>query len=384
MRQVDVAVIGLGAMGSASLWRLAARGATVVGFEQFELGHDQGSSHGETRGTRMSYFESPQYVPLVREANQLWRELERACDVALLTLSGALMIGAADGDLVRGVLASARAHDLPHDVLDRDQVQRSYPRHRLTPDEIAVFDALAGFLRPEAAVQAMVARATGLGATVYRHVRVKAIEPDANGVRIVAGDLTCRARHAIIAVGPWLPGFLPDVRLPLTVERQVQAWFPLQDAARFTPERFPVFTHEIAPGRFRYGFPAIDGVTIKLAVHHEGVATRPESVDRAVHPEDLEPLQDFIREHLDGVGTEAVRGAVCMYTNTPDEDFVIGSLPDLPSVTVLSPCSGHGFKFAPVIGDAAADLALQGRTDYPIALFAPARFARGASSEECG
>jgi sarcosine oxidase len=178
-------------------------------------------------------------------------------------------------------------------------------------------------------------------------------------------------------VGAWLGGFLPALQVPLTVERQVVGWFPLRTPELYSPQRCPVFMHEMETGRYRYGFPSLDGTTVKMAVHHEGTATSPDEVDRTVHPEDLAPIQSFVRDRLVGVEPVAVRSQVCLYTNTPDAHFVVGSLPGLSVVTVLGGFSGHGFKFAPVLGDVAADLALQGRTAYPIDLFEPGRFAAG-------
>jgi sarcosine oxidase len=378
--QVDVAVVGVGAMGSMALWLLAARGASVVGFDRFEPGHDRGSSHGESRIIRTAYYEGPQYVPLVRDAFTLWRRLERESGTSLLTMTGALMIGRPDGGLVSGTLASVRRHGLAYELLDADQMHARYPQHRLAPGELAVYEEAAGFLRPEEAIRAAVRRAESLGATVLRRMPVERVEAGAEGVRVRAGGRTYQAQHAVVSVGAWLGGFLPELQVPLTVERQVIAWFPLHSPELFSPQRFPVFMHETETGRYRYGVPTLDGTTVKVAVHHEGASTNPDVIDRTVHPEDVAPIKSFVRDWLCGVEPVAVRSQVCMYTNTPDAHFVVGPLPGMPAVTVLGGFSGHGFKFAPVLGDAAADLALQGRTDYPIDLFAPTRFAAGRSA----
>jgi sarcosine oxidase len=372
--RVDVAVIGLGAMGSAALWRVAARGASVVGFERFEPGHDKGSSHGDSRIIRTAYYEGPHYVPLVQCAFPLWRRLEHESGTALLTMTGALMIGPPDCDLVAGALSSARDHGLAHELLDGDQMRRRYPQVHLQPGEVALVEQQAGILRPEAAIGAMVRRAEALGATVLRHSIVEAVEADAGAVRISAGGRTYRARHAIVAVGSWLPDLLPVLRAPLQVERQVILWWPVRDPDLFSPRRFPVFMHEIAPGRIRYGIPSLDAATVKIGVHHEGEVTTADTIDREVHPRDLAPVQRYLRAYLPDVEPVVVRARVCMYTNTPDHHFLIGTPSGLAGVTVISVCSGHGFKYAPVVGDAAADLALEDRTSYPIDLFTPARF----------
>lgn len=378
--RVDVAVIGIGAMGSGALWRAAARGAGVIGFEQFEPAHDQGSSHGDSRIIRTAYYEGPQYVPLVQSAFPLWRQLERESGVPLLTMTGALMVGAPERELVAGALGSARDHGLAHELLDGARMRRRYPQFHLAPGEVALYEEQAGILRPEDAIRAMVQRAESLGATVKRNTAVEGLEAEAGGVRISAGGETYHARHAVVSVGTWLPSFLPGWRLPLEVERQFFAWWPVRDAALFSPDRLPVFMHEIAPGIFRYGMPTLDGATVKFGKHHEGQITTPQTVDRTVHPGDLEPVQRYLRATFPDIEPVAARTKICMYTNTPDHHFVIGSPPGLPAVTVVSVCSGHGFKYAPVIGDAATDIALEGRTAYPIELFSPARFAAGVRS----
>ncbi len=378
-RETDIAVIGLGAMGSATLWRLAGRGARVMGFERFAPGHDKGSSHGESRIIRTAYFEHPSYVPLLHRAFALWRELEAETGSPLLTQTGALMIGLPDSAVITGTLASVREHTLAHEVLDADELRRRYPQHRLDPDEVAVFEEQAGFLRPEASVRAAVSRAEALGAIVKRETVVERIEPDRDGVRVTAGGRTYHARHAIVSVGSWLGGLLPDLRLPLQVERQVLAWFPLDKPEVFAPARCPVYLHNAPSGLNAYGFPTLDETEVKIAVHHFGTTADPDTIDRGIRPEDLAPIEGFVAAYLNGVRPVATRGLVCMYTNTPDEHFLIGPAPGLPNVTLLSPCSGHGFKFMPIIGEIAADLALHGRTDLPIDLFRPDRFTQAAS-----
>ncbi|HKO24091.1 MAG TPA: N-methyl-L-tryptophan oxidase, partial [Chloroflexota bacterium] len=326
---------------------------------------------------RTAYYEGSQYVPLVQDAFILWRQLERESGSSLLTMTGALMIGRPEGGLVSGTLASVQEHGLAHELLDADRMRERYPQHRLLSGEVAVYEEAAGFLRPEDASRAAVRRAESLGATVLRRTPVEKVETGTQGVRVTAGGRTYQAGHAVVSMGAWLGGFLPALQVPLTVERQVVGWFPLRTPELYSPQRCPVFMHETETGRYRYGFPSLDGTTVKMAVHHEGTTTSPDAVDRTVHPEDLAPIQSFVREWLVGIEPVAVRSQVCLYTNTPDAHFVVGPLPGVPAVTVLGGFSGHGFKFAPVLGDVAADLALQGRTDYPIDLFEPGRFAAG-------
>lgn len=369
----DVAVIGLGAFGSATLWRLAERGVRVVGLDQHDPGHSFGSSHGQSRIIRTAYYEHPGYVPLVREAFGLWRQLEAVTGESLLTMTGALMIGRADGPLVSGTVASARAHGLAHELLDAAALRARYPQHVVADDEVAVYEVDAGVLRPEAGVVAAVDAARRAGAMVLPSTRVLSVAAEGDLVVVRTGDGDIRAAQAVITAGPWLPQLLPAFAPALRVERQVQLWFRPSEPARFAPGACPVFMHERQDGLNCYGLPAIDGATVKVARHHGGAATTPESVDRTVHPDDVEPVARFVREGLNGLDPAPVRAAVCLYTNTPDEHFVVGRVPGADRLVVMGGCSGHGFKFSPVLGEIAADLVTTGTTARPVELFAPDR-----------
>jgi len=357
----DVAIIGMGAMGSLSAWRLASRGARVIAFERFHPGHDRGSSHGDTRIFRTAYFESPEYVPLLNRAGQLWRELETETGTELLTLTGGLAIGELDGGLVTRVMASAALHDLPHRVLDAAQMESLYPQHRLNAGEVAVREDEAGFLRPERSVAAAAARAEALGARVMVETEVTSIASSNSGVVIDSSRGRFAAERALVAAGPWTAKLLPGLGLPLKVERQVQAWLAVDDPAAFSPARFPIFIREIERGHFRYGFPTTDGRSIKVGVHHEGMEADPDTIDREVADTDVEPLRAFARDMLRDVSDRVVDACACMYTNTPDDRFLAMSPAEMPGLTVLSACSGHGFKFASVIGELMADAILDGR-----------------------
>lgn len=292
MMDADVVVVGVGAMGSMAAWRLAARGARVLAFDQFEPPHDRGSSHGESRIIRTAYFEGPGYVPLLRRAFELWRQLERESGTSILTMTGALMIGRPESAVIAGTLESVRAHGLAHEVLDRDAMAARYPQHRLDADELGIYEADAGLLRPERGVAAAIARAESLGATVRRDTPVAAIDVvGSDEVRVTAGDEVYVARHVVVSAGSWLGDLLPQVRTPLRVERQTPAWFPVHQPALYGPERFPVFVRALRVGdgegddRHRYGFPTLDGATAKVAIHHEGVTTRADALDRTVYAE---------------------------------------------------------------------------------------------------
>ena len=367
----DVIVVGTGTMGSMALWRLARRGVRAVGLEQFAPGHDRGSGHGESRMTRTAYFEGPEYVPLVQAALPLWRELEAEADVELLTMTGGLMIGRPDCELVAGALRSARAHGLACELLGPADTAARFPQHRLAADEVALWEEGAGVLRPERAIRAAAERAVALGAELLTGTRVTAIEASADGVTVRAGDAAYRARHAIVCAGSWAGRLLPDLGLPLAVERQVMTWFPAVDPSAFAPDRFPVFVHD-REGRVGYGLPSLDGATVKVAIHHGGRPADPDAPDRTITEADVAPAAAFVEEALRGLAPLPSRAVVCMYTNTPDLHFVVGR-PGPASLTLVAACSGHGFKFAPVMGEIAADLALQGRTAHDIAGFSPQR-----------
>ncbi|HEY2136944.1 MAG TPA: N-methyl-L-tryptophan oxidase [Xanthobacteraceae bacterium] len=374
MSAVDVAVIGLGVMGSAALHHLASRGVRAVGFEQFGPGHDRGSSHGETRIIRLGYFEDPSYVPLVRAARELWRELEKKSGHSLLHVTGILELGSPDGTLVAGTLRSSRAHALPHEVLDAAGVRRRYPAFRMPSHFVGVFQPEGGILAAEPAIRAQVALAQADGAEVWTNETVRAIEPMSGGVRIVTERRRIEAGQAIVAAGPWLKKLLPDFPVPLRVTRQVLGWFEPTEAAMFARDRCPVFLIESAGGVF-YGFPAGPKPGIKFAKHHhEDEAVDPLAPTRPVAAADEAVLRAGLAAHLPAANGRLLDAQTCLYVMAPDGDFILDRLSACPEILVASPCSGHGFKFAPVIGEILADLATAGATRHDISRFGLARF----------
>jgi len=356
-----VAVVGGGVMGAATSWRLAARGAEVVCFDRFSPPHAQGSSHGDSRIIRTAYFEGSYYVPLLHEAFALWRELESTSGASLLRMTGALYIGTDRSEAVVGALASAKEHHLDVELLGADELRRRYRGHVVRDEDVAVLDRQAGILNPEGAVAAMLAQAPD----VRRNTRVSSVD-----------DLLRDFDAAVVAVGPWTPEVLDWI--PLQVERQVHVWFSIARDAEagnwFVPERWPVFIRQTREFGDVYGFPSLDGASVKVGRHHDGDYTDPDHIKRRVDELDIDPLRLMAATYLRGVSGNARRTLTCMYTNTPDEDFVVDFSPHDRRVVVLSPCSGHGFKFAPVIGDIAADLVLDGGTKRDISHFSAARF----------
>jgi len=360
-------------MGAATGWRLATRGVQVVCFDRHSPPHAFGSSHGESRITRTAYFEGPWYVPLLQETFPLWRELEEASGAQVLTMTGALMIGPPTAGAVTGALATAAKHGLDARLLNAEEVRQRYPGHVFGDGDVAVLDPQAGFVRPEAAIAAMIERLVALGGEMRRETAVTSVNSHRDGVEVVTSGVREKFDAVVIAAGPWMPTLVPW--LPLKVERQVLAWLEIEkDVSWLVPERFPVFIRQTDDVGDIYGVPTLDGISVKIARHHNGDTTDPDHIRRDVADSELVPLRHFAATFLRGVSDRVTRTAVCMYTNTPDGDFVIDLQPEDPRIVVVSACSGHGFKFAPVIGDIAADLASERWTSRDISRFTARRF----------
>jgi sarcosine oxidase len=375
MPSFDVAIIGLGVVGSAALAALAQRGRRVVGIDRFAPGHDRGSSHGATRVIRLGYFEHPSYVPLVRAAYPLWRELEARSAQLLLSITGILEIGVPESDLVAGTLRSSRLHALPHEILDAASLMERFPAFRVPDEFVGVFQPDGGFVRAEPAVAAFQALARRTGAELRMEERVLAIEPYRDGVRVTTPHGDVLAECAIVAAGPWLKSLLPQLPVPIRVTRQVLGWFEPADhaAAWFAAERFPVFLLQNQDGVF-YGFPA-DGDGVKVAKHyHREELVDPDHYDRAISAADEAVIRVALKAHVPDANGRLLAARTCLYTMTPDGDFILDRLPGCPEIIVAAPCSGHGFKFAPVIGEILADLAVEGRTEHDISRFSLKRF----------
>jgi sarcosine oxidase len=375
MPAIDVVVVGLGAMGSAALYHLARRGVRVLGIERFAPGHDRGSSHGLTRIIRLGYFEHPTYVPLLTRAHALWRELEAAAGRRLLTVTGIVEIGRPGSTLVTGTLAASRLHGLPHEVLDATGAMRRFPAFRLPEDFVGVVQPDGGFVLAEPSVLAHVALAKAAGAEVRESEIVWAVEPRAGRVRVVTDRGAIDAGVAVVAAGPWAKQLLPDLSAPLAVTRNVLGWFEPVEPSLFAAGLFPVFLMQ-TPHGIHYGFPPHAEIGVKVARHHQGGRTvDPDTYDRAVSGADEASIRTVLTEYLPAANGPLVTSKTCLYTETPDGDFVLDAIPGAPHVIVASPCSGHGFKFSPVIGEIVADLATKGVTRHDISRFRLSRFA---------
>ena len=375
-RGYDVIVVGLGAMGSATLYHLARRGVRALGIEQFPALHDRGSSHGDSRIIRETYFEHPLYVPLVQRAHELWRDLEAVTGSPLLTVNGGLMIGPPDWSVVTGTLRSAREHGLPHEVLSAEQVAERFPAFQLYSDCAAVFDPRAGFLDPEACTRAHLELARAEGAETRFSEGMSSWTASPTGVSVTTGQGTYEADKLLISAGPWVPSLIPDVRLPLEIERQTVFWFETP-APRgvYDVREFPIYAYEFKPGVICYGFPEL-AKGVKASVMHDGaIVNVPDQVKRDVTDSDLAPLRGALSGVLPDLSRARVRGSTtCIFANTPDHDFVIDFHPEHDNVLISSPCSGHGFKFASAIGEVQADLLTVGRAKFDASPFRLERF----------
>ena len=370
----DVIVIGLGAMGSAALYHLARRNVRVLGIDRFEPGHDRGSSHGRTRIVRQGYFEHPSYVPLVRRAYAMWRDLERECGRPLMTITGIAEIGKPDSALVRGTLAASSEHGLPHQVVDAFDLMRLYPAFRLPRDFVAVLQPDGGFVEAEGGIRAHLQLAVKAGAGIRTGEQVLSVRQTGDQVRVTTERGSLDAGHVIVAAGAWTTALFPDLALPLHATRQVLLWVRPQEPELFKAGWFPVFMIESENG-IHYGFPLFGQDGLKLAKHHHARETvDPDTYDRSVSLADKATILDTVAQFLPAAKGPVLSAQTCLYTMAPDGDFVIDRILGQERILLASPCSGHGFKFAPAIGDALAELAVTGRTSYDLSRFRIGRF----------
>jgi sarcosine oxidase len=371
----DVIVAGLGAMGSATVAQLALKGKRVLGLDRWAPGHPFGSSHGDSRIIREMYFEHPMYVPLLQRAYELWADLEARVDEKLLNLHGGLMIGHENGMLVTGTLRSAREHRLKHEILTPAEVKQRYPAFDLESHLVAVVDPRAGWLDPEQCNAAHLKVAAQNGADLRFEEPVIAWTADDDGVSVTTSHASYTAGNLVLAVGARAGVLLEDLGLPLEIERQVVFWMQPKQEAEYDRSIFPIWAYEYKPGFIAYGFPNLP-LGVKASGMHSGVVYDfADDVDRSIHEDEAEALKNAIRPVLPGLAASPVRGATtCLFTNTPDHDFLIDFHPDYPRVLISSACSGHGFKFASVVGEIQADLVANGRSRFELSPFVLSRF----------
>ena len=372
----DTIVVGLGGMGTATAFHLARRGQRVLGLEQHDLLHELGSSHGLTRIIRLAYHEHPSYVPLLRRSYELWHELEAVAGEPLLITTGCLEGGPEDGPTFRGALEAAEQHDLPHEVLTAHEVRQRYPAYAgFEPSTHLVWQPDGGFLMAERTILAHVNAALAHGADLRFRAPVGSWEATAEGGARVTTELgTYEADRLVITAGAWARRLVPRLDRLAVPERQVVGWLQPTRPELFTPDRFPVFVVDVEEGTY-YGFPVHDVPGFKFArYHHLREPIDPDDPDRSARPDDEAILRAFATRYFpDGAGP-TVKMQACIFTNSPDEHFIIDRLPETPQVSVAAGFSGHGYKFCSVVGEIMADLAMRGETGHDIGLFRLDRF----------
>jgi sarcosine oxidase len=373
-KEYDVIVIGVGGMGSAITYHLARRQIKVLGLERYDIPHTMGSSHGVTRIIRLAYYEHPSYVPLLRRAYELWHELERMGETRLLHKTGSIDAGPADGRVFPGSVESCRVHDIPQEILTSPELTRRFPACRLPAGTMAVFQPDGGFLIPELCIAAHVKLAQAHGAEIHAREQVLDWEVSNERVLVRTERATYAAERLIIAAGAWVGKLVQPLSQLAVPERQVLGWFQPFRPEWFSPDCFPVFNLELPLGHY-YVLPVFGVPGVKIGkYHHLKEPINPDHPVRECRPADEEILRDCMAQYFpEGAGpTMALRA--CMFTNTPDEHFIVDYHPDSARVLIASPCSGHGFKFCSVIGEIIADLAERDETQRDISLFRLARF----------
>ncbi|ANF57721.1 N-methyl-L-tryptophan oxidase [Halotalea alkalilenta] len=381
MEHYDVIVIGVGSMGGAAANVLAERGVKVLGLETFWPGHDQGSAHGGTRIVRQAYFESPDYVPLLRRAYEGWHKLERESGREIVNLCGGIYIGDRDNLVFKGSMEAAQLHGIEHEVLDATEVKRRFPTMNPTDDAFALYEPNAGYVRPEETTMANAEVAARKGATIrFGEPVTHWSATPGGGVEVVTSQGQYGADKLIITPGAWAPQLLPELRFPLSIERMVFYWFTpeFSDAVPYElyeDKRHPIYIEETHGNQQIYGFPMTDGREggFKLGFFRLGTPTTPQTIDRNVYDAEVEQMRRRALELFPYLTGGLVQAKTCLYSVTPDEHFILGPYPDKPQVVLGCGFSGHGFKFVPVIGEVLADLATTGTTEHPISLFDPKR-----------
>jgi sarcosine oxidase len=374
----DAIVVGIGGMGSATTWQLARRGCRVLGLEAFDIPNAMGSSHGITRIIRLPYYESPAYVPLLKRAYELWGEIEAATDTRLLHITGSIDASNESAPLFQGALHAARLHDLDHEILSGSDVNRRFPGYQLPDDFLALFQPMGGFIASERAIVAHVKAAQDHGAEVHARERVTGwkAHPGGEGVVVTTDHGRYEAASLVLTAGAWMGQLVTLLETKAIPERQVLAWLQPHYRELFSPDRFPVFNIQVEEGRY-YGLPVFDVPGFKFGrYHHMGESGSVDSIKRDADQRDESLLRAFAQRYFPkGCGpTMGLR--TCLFTNAPDEHFIIDLHPEHKQVVLASPCSGHGYKFCSVIGEILANLAMYRRhTGHDIAFLGLSRFA---------
>ena len=370
----DAIVIGVGGMGSATVYELARRGLRVLGLERYDIPHSMGSSHGINRIIRLAYWEHPSYVPLLQRSYERWRDLEARCGERLLIITGSIDAGAAGSRTVTGSLTSCAVHDLSHEVLDAAALRRRFPGYQLPPDMMGVYQADGGFVLCERAIVNYVEAAHALGAQIHAREDVAGWDASETGVSVKTASATYRAHRIVLTAGSWSAAMMPSLAPLARPERQVLLWTQPRVPAHFATGAFPVFNLQASEGHF-YGFPIYGVPGFKIGrYHHRGEQVDPDRMNRECDAEDEATIRAGVRRYFPEADGPTMAMKTCLFTNSPDEHFILDRHPASPRVTIAAGFSGHGFKFCSVVGEIMADLALDGGSRWDLGLFRLARF----------
>ena len=373
-QQFDSIVIGVGAMGSAAVQQLAKRGQKVLGLEKFDIPHAEGSSHGVNRIIRLAYYEDTSYVPLLRRAYDLWSEIEQQAGEQLLYKTASIDTAPSGHEVFEGSLQSCLEHDIPHEVLNHQQINERFPGYELPSGHMGLLQQDGGFVLSERAIVAFVNSAVAEGAEIHARESVLKWEPEGQGVRVFTDRAEYTAGRLVVTAGAWAGGLVPSLEELAVPERQVLAWIQPEDPSLFSPEVFPVFNAYFDEGRY-YGFPVFGIPGFKIGrYHHLEEVVDPDHMPHEVTLEDEEILRAAAAKYFPKANGTMMTLKTCMFTNTPDEHFIIDIDPTYPQVSIAAGFSGHGFKFASVVGEILADLAIGGKTDHNIDLLKIDRF----------
>jgi len=366
IEKYDIAVLGVGGMGSATLYTLAKRGLNVCGIEQFGVAHDRGSSHGETRLIRKAYFEHPDYIPLLNRAYDLWHEFEKKAGEKLFVENGLIVAGKPDSEVIKGLDLCYEKHNLPHEKLTVNEARKRFPQFHLPEDFIIYFDPIAGFLYVEKSVEKFAELGQKNGATLYTNEKVLTWQANKNHISITTDRRKIAAGKLIITSGAWANREMLSLGIDFDIWRKVLFWYDSPEIANYKLDGFPNFYVELDFGSF-YGFPAVNEMGLKIGEHEiPGISSLPDEVRRTLQPSDEPVILQFIEKVFPRFQPVRTNFTVCMYTITPDFNFILDVHPEYENVIIGAGFSGHGFKFAPVIGEILADLAIDGSTSHPI------------------
>jgi sarcosine oxidase len=386
-RDYDTIVVGLGAMGSATIYQLAKAGNKVLGIDRYSPPHGLGSSHGDTRITRLAIGEGHHYTPIVRRSHEIWREFERETGARLLNITGGLIISSPDAEshihvpgFFRNTISAAAKYGIPHEFLDAAGIRKRFPQFRVHEGEAGYYEPGAGYLRPEDCIRSQLQLAEKRGAEIHTSEKVTRLVRSGSAVAVETDKNTYLAKNAVVTAGPWLPDFLDATHSRhFKVFRQTLFWFDIDGPIEpFLPPNFPIFIWETRDaGKSIYGFPAVDGARggIKIANETYDATTSADDVDRNVGAGDASAMhRDLIAGNIPGISDRCLRAETCLYTVTRDAGFVVDRHPGMDNVILVSACSGHGFKHSAAIGEALSQLIVHGASKFDLTAFRLGRF----------